>query len=411
MKKVLLFFAIIISCLTINTIFAAEVEVQINGKIINFDDTTAQIINDRTMVPFRKIFNELGVSDENISWDGTTKTILATKGDTQINLQIGSQNAKKIEGKDEKEIILDSAPTIRNDRTLVPLRFIAESLGKTVGWDVANKTAIIIDFDYFLNMINEKSNSLYQFLNADDSKVSVSITRNYTDKDDSSNSNVSNINSNIVEVRNDDTINQNVEVHFSGTNELMKEIASEGWADIAYENNYYSDYFTTKALNDGLKKVYGQEQLKFKYEGLKCKGKNTDTLVDLLKNICGINEKQITIETFDSLKNEFSKFLNLFKVTSDGLYTGNISSESIELNNFDFTKLDNVIYDSSINRVYSLLNTQIFNYDVTLDELLYDYPNMNITIKSNNLDLTVDFILSNQYNEKVEYIINISKGE
>lgn len=412
MKKILMFFTIMISCLIINTVFAADVEVQINGKIINFEDASAQIINDRTMVPFRKIFKELGVPDENISWESTTKTIIANKDNTQIKLQIGNQIAEKKEGKNSSEIKLDSEPVIRNDRTLVPLRFIAESLGKTVGWDAANKTAVIIDFDYFLNMINEKSSSFYNFINADDSKVSISIVRNYIDDDDPSRNNTANISSKILENRENETKTQNVEVHFSGTNELMKEIASEGWADISFENLYYSDYFTTKALTDGLKKVYGQEQLKFLYDGLKCKGKNTDTLIELLKNICNINDKQITIETFDTLKNELDNFLKLFKVNSDGsLGTGNIGSEIIELNNFDFTKLDNVIYDSSINRVYSFLNTQIFNYDVTLEELLYDYPNLNITINTNNLDLAVDFILSNQYNEKVEYFIKISKGE
>ena len=50
----------------------------------------------------------------------------------------------KNESGEETEIKLDSAPTIVNGRTLVPVRFIAESLEKKVGWDAENKTVIII---------------------------------------------------------------------------------------------------------------------------------------------------------------------------------------------------------------------------------------------------------------------------
>ena len=69
----------IISILIVSTVCAAEVRVQINGEMIDFQDANAQIINDRTMVPFRKIFNELGVSDSDIEWNGETKTIIAKK--------------------------------------------------------------------------------------------------------------------------------------------------------------------------------------------------------------------------------------------------------------------------------------------------------------------------------------------
>ena len=132
------------------SIYAAEVNVQINGEIINFEDTNARIINNRTMVPFRRIFNELGVTNENIDWNGDTKTIIARKDDIEIKLQIGNDIAEKKIGNQFTKITLDSVPVTDNGRTLVPLRFIAESLGKTVGWDSVNKTAIIIDYDYLL---------------------------------------------------------------------------------------------------------------------------------------------------------------------------------------------------------------------------------------------------------------------
>ena len=47
-----------------------------------------------------------------------------------------------------KRIEFDVQPQLINDRTMVPLRFISESLGKQVAWDAREQTAIIIDYDY-----------------------------------------------------------------------------------------------------------------------------------------------------------------------------------------------------------------------------------------------------------------------
>ena len=91
------------------------------------------------------------------------------------------------------------------------------------------------------------------------------------------------------------------------------------------------------------------------------------------------------------------------------LYTGNIKTDELNLNYFDFTKFDNILYDSPINRVYSFLNSQIFNYDVVLEELCYDFQDMNVTMNVNTSELIVDFNVSNEYNEKVQYVIKINK--
>ena len=39
---------------------------------------------------------------------------------------------------------MDVAPTIVNDRTMVPVRFIAEAFDGTVDWDAENQTAYIV---------------------------------------------------------------------------------------------------------------------------------------------------------------------------------------------------------------------------------------------------------------------------
>jgi N-acetylmuramoyl-L-alanine amidase len=43
----------------------------------------------------------------------------------------------------KKEVIIDAAPLIRNNRALVPIRAISESLGGTVNWDSIKQTVTI----------------------------------------------------------------------------------------------------------------------------------------------------------------------------------------------------------------------------------------------------------------------------
>lgn len=109
---------------------AVEVSVLVNGESLSFD-APAQIVQDRVLVPMRAIFEKLGAR---ISWDGDTQTITADKGGTNISLTIGKETASV----NYNRVPLDVPAMITNDRTLVPLRFISESLGASVDWDAAN---------------------------------------------------------------------------------------------------------------------------------------------------------------------------------------------------------------------------------------------------------------------------------
>ena len=80
--KLFTFSLVTIFCLA-SFCYARNPSVQLNGEVIDFKDENGnivnpQIINDRTMVPLRKIFELLGC---NIEWNGSTKTVIATKGE------------------------------------------------------------------------------------------------------------------------------------------------------------------------------------------------------------------------------------------------------------------------------------------------------------------------------------------
>ena len=94
------------------------------GEIILYlDGENSPILEDNRMfVPFRAIFEALGAD---IIWDDNTKTATGILNETTIQLTIGSETAY-ING---QPINLYAAPRTKDDRTFVPLWFLAENFG------------------------------------------------------------------------------------------------------------------------------------------------------------------------------------------------------------------------------------------------------------------------------------------
>lgn len=135
MKKTIIFAVICVFFMSIAVSAAETVNVVINGKPLN-TDAPAQIIDGRTMVPMRAVFEAL---DASIAWDNDTKTVTADKGGTEIKMTIGAAEFYK----NGESIALDTPAQIIDGRTLVPVRAVSESLGCTVNWDAAAKTVDI----------------------------------------------------------------------------------------------------------------------------------------------------------------------------------------------------------------------------------------------------------------------------
>ena len=143
MKKVTKFLLVLLLALVcIFTLVAGacaqgeeNVTVVFNGEELEFD-VAPQIFNGRTLVPLRAIFEKVGAL---VEWDDATNTVTATKGDTVVILTIDSIYPT-ING----EIVeLDQPGIIVNNRTLAPLRFVAEAFGGEVEWDPDSWTAYI----------------------------------------------------------------------------------------------------------------------------------------------------------------------------------------------------------------------------------------------------------------------------
>lgn len=121
--------------LSITAFAANDITVKINGEPLSFD-VPPQLIKDRTMVPLRAIFEALGAQ---VDWNGATRTVTATRGDTVVVSTIGSR-AMYINGTART---MDVEPVIVNDRTLVPARFVAEAFDCDVEWDGGSRTVDI----------------------------------------------------------------------------------------------------------------------------------------------------------------------------------------------------------------------------------------------------------------------------
>ncbi len=113
-------------------------------------DVKPVIVDSRTLVPVRVISEGLGAS---VQWNGETKAVTITLGDKIVMMNIGNYMYKVIDvlerdGEEATNVTavdkeLDVAPTLINDRTFVPLRAIAEALGKIVYYNDAYKMIVI----------------------------------------------------------------------------------------------------------------------------------------------------------------------------------------------------------------------------------------------------------------------------
>ncbi len=414
MKKILL--TLVLGMFLISsTVFAGSVNVQLNGKNIDFTDekgnkVEAQIINSRTMVPMRKIFELLGAS---IEWNGETRTVLATKNNTTIKLQIGNEIAEVNKNGKNERIKLDSKPIIMNSRTLVPLRFISESLDKQVGWDSENQTAIIIDYDYFLEKIKVNTPTFYKALTTIPTQsATIQITRNYNDLTNSTNNTTSTVYATLTQKA---TNKQNILINFSGNSLLFKEIVEEGWGDIALDVTYDNNGVTYTTQSPILSKMLNSNRKT--YDELGLVGRYNTSFSELAKELLKINENNLNVNTFSRIREEYDNFLKLFSISeSNGVST--IKANEIKYSNannvyIDYTKFDNIIVENEFLQVYNLINKLLFNYDVSMDELLYDTSNISVDlisqVQDDNIITNITIKLQNDYNELYTYVIKINK--
>ncbi len=126
-----------ISYLTDNSVNSG-ITVLYNGTRISFHSygQNPELLESRTLVPLRSIFEAMGAE---IEWDRTTSTAIAKRDGVEIKIQIGANEMYK----DGKSIPVDVPARLLNDRTMVPVRVIAEAFGADVQWNQNGRTVLI----------------------------------------------------------------------------------------------------------------------------------------------------------------------------------------------------------------------------------------------------------------------------
>jgi uncharacterized protein YjdB len=112
-----------------------EISITIDGVPLIMDQPPI-MYNNRVIAPLRAIFESFGAK---VFWNNDLQTATGVLDDIAIQLTIDNTNAY-VNG---ELAVLDTPAKIVNDRTLVPVRFISESLGVDVKWDADTHTVVI----------------------------------------------------------------------------------------------------------------------------------------------------------------------------------------------------------------------------------------------------------------------------
>ena len=141
MKRILtiLLTVIMLGSLSVNCVTADEtkdITVTLDGNQIEFRDAKPYIFKERTLVPIRFVSEAMGAD---VSWNGEESEVNIVKGRDNIITHILSSKAT-LNG---VLYTFDVPAMIKDDRTFVPLRFIAELLNCEVEWNENTYTVTI----------------------------------------------------------------------------------------------------------------------------------------------------------------------------------------------------------------------------------------------------------------------------
>lgn len=177
MKKTILLiviFSILLSSFTsinFSEVTNEEINIFFDNEKIEFAINPVYI-NDTLMVPMRQFFESL---DANVNWIHDSREILAYRGNMFIKLQIENGSAYK----NGKEISLNAAPIIKENRTLVPLRFIANTFDMKIKKDENN---IYIQNNYRDNIYTFLGKTFYKKYYLKDEEIEFSLPYNWNKK-------------------------------------------------------------------------------------------------------------------------------------------------------------------------------------------------------------------------------------
>ena len=118
---------------TATTVIGSSVlTVKYNGEAVTFPDAQPFVDeNSRTLIPVRFVAETMGAA---VSWDSATQSALIAQNGITITAPIGSDTITVTKDGSTSKVKMDTQAVLANERTYVPIRFVAEALGAWVGY-------------------------------------------------------------------------------------------------------------------------------------------------------------------------------------------------------------------------------------------------------------------------------------
>ncbi len=181
-NKVKLFLSIVLTTVMSTTVFAetkGEVELKVydvsNNRFMTFNNEKITLEN-ITFFPMRELLNNLGVSNEYISYDSERKSISFSNTNYDVTFEIGSneyvQNGVSFE--------MPVVPFVNYEGiTYLPIRYVANSLGNRVDYNKSIKQIEVTEVSS--NYVVYKESELVQFSDLEEGDILATLHTNYGD--------------------------------------------------------------------------------------------------------------------------------------------------------------------------------------------------------------------------------------
>lgn len=144
-----------------------------NGQLMTYTDATPENINDRVMLPFRAVLEGMGAT---VNYEDASRLVTASRGNITLTFTLEDDTIYINNNGVNSELKLDVPMIIKNDRTLVPIRFISNALGMQVGWEGDYNTVLIIDDAAYQNDIAENAPNVTKVLSSDTAYTTSSVS-------------------------------------------------------------------------------------------------------------------------------------------------------------------------------------------------------------------------------------------
>ena len=374
-----------------------QIEVFYNDEKIHF--ATEPILKDETlMVPMRQFFESF---DANVNWLNDTQEVIAYKGDTFIKLKIN----ESICYNNGKATILKSPPVIIEDRTLVPVEFVAKTFDMNLEWN-DTKTILHIRNKYRDNIYSYLGTTFFKkyYLKNESIEFSLPDSWIYTNNnqysyslyDDLQNYNLSISSGFLNDLTLDEYIeNIRLEIEKNNSNNIIfSEIKNIYINDILFKIVYLDTSYKTENEKKNILYFFQYNNkvhlFNFSYSGF-IQDEDAINLINIIMNSLKIST--LTINRDNEHYLEYKKFFELGIQLDNELFANKDINNSFNfsgtINNENITSLKAIVEKNERTRVFNIPIT-----DNKFDKKIYTPFGLgkhNITIINNNNNFDTNY--------------------